>query len=100
LKNTVIRHAKADDYKVIIDTVDEWWGGRRMAQMLPKLFFVHFCPTSFVADQDGLIIGFVAGLVSQSYPDEGWDTFTLLECIRAFAKKGWDTSFTSESLKR
>ena len=75
MNNTVIRHAAADDYKVIIATVDEWWGGRRMAQMLPKLFFIHFCPTSFVAEQDGLIIGFVVGLVSQSYPDEGYIHF-------------------------
>lgn len=75
MNNTVIRHAKADDYKVIIATLDEWWGGRRMAQMLPKLFFVHFCPTSFVAEQDGLLVGFVVGLVSQSYPDEGYIHF-------------------------
>ena len=75
LNDTVIRHVKADDYKVIIATVDEWWGGRRMAQMLPQLFFVHFYPTSFVAEQNGLIIGFVVGLVSQSYPDEGYIHF-------------------------
>lgn len=66
--------------------------------MLPKLFFVHFCPTSFVAEQDDLIIGFVVGLVSQSHPDE--DTFTLSAYIRTFAKEDWDASFTSESLKR
>jgi ribosomal protein S18 acetylase RimI-like enzyme len=75
LNDTVIRHAQADDYKVIIAAVDEWWGGRRMAPMLPKLFFVHFCPTSFVAEQDGLIIGFVVGLISQSYPDQGYIHF-------------------------
>lgn len=68
MNNTVIRHAEADDYKVIIATVGDWWGGRRIAQMLPKLFFVHFCPTSFVAEQNGFFIGFVVGLVSQSYP--------------------------------
>jgi ribosomal protein S18 acetylase RimI-like enzyme len=75
LNNTVIRHAKADDYKVIIANVNEWWGGRPMAPMLPKLFFVHFGPTSFVAEKDGLIIGFVIGFVSQSYPGEGYIHF-------------------------
>jgi ribosomal protein S18 acetylase RimI-like enzyme len=75
LNHTVIRNAKGEDYKAIIAVVDEWWGGRRMARMLPKLFFVHFCATSFVAEQDGLIIGFVVGLVSQSYPDEGYIHF-------------------------
>ena len=43
--------------------------------MLPKLFLVHFCPTSFVAEHDGLIVGFVVGLVSQSYRDEGYIHF-------------------------
>ena len=75
LNNTVIRHVEPDDYKVIIASVDEWWGGRRMAPMLPKLFFVHFRPTSFVAVRDGVIIGFVIGLVSQSCPDQGYIHF-------------------------
>ena len=75
MNNTVIRCAEADDYKAIIAHVDAWWGGRRMAQMLPKLFFVHFCQTSFVAEQDGHIVGFVFGFVSQSYPDEGYIHF-------------------------
>ena len=75
MNDTVIRNAGADDYKAIIATLDEWWGGRRMVQMLPKLFFVHFCPTSFVAEQDGHIVGFVVGFVSQSYPNEGYIHF-------------------------
>ena len=75
MNNTVIRHAEAHDYKAIISTLAEWWGRRWMAQMLPKLFFVHFCPTSFVAEQDGLIVGFVVDFVSQSYPDEGYIHF-------------------------
>jgi ribosomal protein S18 acetylase RimI-like enzyme len=75
VNDTVIRHAEDHDYKAIISTLDEWWGGRRMAPMLPKLFFVHFCPTSFVAEQDGLIVGFVVGFVSHSYPDEGYIHF-------------------------
>jgi ribosomal protein S18 acetylase RimI-like enzyme len=75
MSTTVIRHAEADDYKTIIATVDEWWGGRRMAPMLPKMFFVHFFPTSFVAERDGLIVGFVVGLVSQSFAEEGYIHF-------------------------
>ena len=64
MNDTLIRTAEVDDYKTVIANVDQWWGGRRMAQMLPKLFFVHFSPTTSVAERDGLIIGFVAGLVS------------------------------------
>ena len=38
-----------------------------MAPMLPKLFFIHFDGTSFVAeDADGELLGFVCGFLSQT----------------------------------
>ena len=45
-----IRHAQPSDYGRVIGHVNAWWGGREMAPMLPKLFFLHFEGTSFVAD--------------------------------------------------
>ena len=44
------RHAV--DYGRVIQHVNAWWGGREMAPMLPKLFFLHFEGTSFVAEDD------------------------------------------------
>ena len=52
-----IRHAEPSDYGAVIGVVDQWWGGRQMAAMLPKLFFVHFRDTSFVVEDDGAIAG-------------------------------------------
>lgn len=75
MNHPVIRNAETDDYEAIINSVDDWWGGRQMALMLPKLFFVHFRPTSFVAEEKGLIAGFVIGFVSQTVPDEGYIHF-------------------------
>jgi ribosomal protein S18 acetylase RimI-like enzyme len=63
-----IRHLEADDYAAVIPLVDAWWGGRRMRDMLPRLFFVHFKPTSFAAELDGRLAGFLCGLVSQTDP--------------------------------
>ena len=37
-----------------------------MAAMLPKLFFVHFRDTSFVAEDDGDLAGFLCGFRSQT----------------------------------
>lgn len=48
---TGIRHAEASDYGSIIAVLNDWWDGRSMADMLPKVFFVHFRDTSFVAEQ-------------------------------------------------
>jgi ribosomal protein S18 acetylase RimI-like enzyme len=62
----VIRPAVPDDYDQIIAAVDSWWGGRAMAAMLPRLFFVHFQPWTSVAEQNGRIVGFLAALQSQT----------------------------------
>ena len=61
-----IRHAEPADYARVVAVVDDWWGGRAMAAMLPKLFFVHFRDTSFVAEDDGGLAGFLCGFRSQT----------------------------------
>ena len=37
-----IRPLRPSDHAPVIAVIDEWWGGRPMAQMLPRLFFDHF----------------------------------------------------------
>jgi ribosomal protein S18 acetylase RimI-like enzyme len=70
-----IRHAEPRDYADVIAVVDEWWGGRSMAAMLPKLFFVHFRDTSFVAEEDDRLAGFLCGFRSQTHDDEAYIHF-------------------------
>ena len=44
--------------------------------MLPKLFFLHFDGTSFVADrEDGELAGFLVGFLSQTKADEAYVHF-------------------------
>ena len=71
-----IRHATPSDYGRVIQHVNAWWGGREMAPMLPKLFFLHFEGTSFVAeDEQGSLVAFLIGFVSQSDPSEAYVHF-------------------------
>jgi len=70
-----VRQADPADYPQVIGVVDDWWGGRRMAPMLPKLFFVHFRDTSFVAEEDGRIVGFLCGFRSQTFEHEAYIHF-------------------------
>jgi predicted GNAT superfamily acetyltransferase len=71
-----IRHAKPSDYGRVIGRVNVWWGGREMAPMLPKLFFLHFEGTSFVADrEDGELAGFLVGFLSQTEPEAAYVHF-------------------------
>jgi len=72
----VIRHAKPSDYGRVIGRVNVWWGGRDMAPMLPKLFFLHFEGTSFVAEDDeGDLVGFLCGFLSQTNGAEAYIHF-------------------------
>ena len=62
----VIRPGTGADYDSVISRLDAWWGGRNMAAMLPRLFFTHFEPWTYVAEQGGQTIGFLCGFRSQS----------------------------------
>jgi hypothetical protein len=70
-----VRNAASADYDRIAPLVDEWWGGREMIDMLPRLFFVHFSDTAFVAEDGDDLCGFLAGFLSQSQPDEAYIHF-------------------------
>jgi len=60
----------------VIGRVNVWWGGRDMAPILPKLFFLHFEGTSFVAeDEEGDLAGFLCGFLSQTNPEEAYIHF-------------------------
>lgn len=70
-----IRQIRPSDYGPVISVIDDWWGGRPMADKLPRLFFDHFTDTSFAAERDGELVGFLVGFVSQSRPGEAYIHF-------------------------
>jgi ribosomal protein S18 acetylase RimI-like enzyme len=83
-----IRQAEPGDHARVIAVVDDWWGGREMAAMLPKLFFVHFRDTSFVAEDDGKLRGFLCGFRSQTHDDEAYVHFVGVDPARRAAGLG------------
>ncbi|MFD0712650.1 GNAT family N-acetyltransferase [Paenibacillus sp. GCM10027626] len=70
-----IRAIREADYFPITSVVDDWWGGRPMRGLLPRLFFQHFQTTSFAAEDEGEIVGFLIGFVSQTDPAEAYIHF-------------------------
>ena len=70
-----IRHARPSDYGRVVGVVDAWWGGRQMSPMLPRLFFVHFEGTSFVAEDGDELAGFLCGFLSQTAESEAYIHF-------------------------
>ncbi|WP_371068539.1 N-acetyltransferase family protein [Sediminibacillus sp. JSM 1682029] len=70
-----IRNVRSQDYEKISPLINQWWGGRNMEEKLPKLFFVHFQPTSFIVEEDGVIIAFLIGFLSQTNTEEAYIHF-------------------------
>jgi L-amino acid N-acyltransferase YncA len=59
------RRPERSDHGRIVAVVDEWWGGRQMVAMLPRLFVDHFADMSYVVeDDDGRLVGFVIAFLS------------------------------------
>jgi len=71
-----IRPARPEDHARIVAVVDEWWGGRRMAALLPSLFLEHFAGTSLTAEDDrGELAGFLVGFDSPDHDGEAYVHF-------------------------
>lgn len=67
-----IRRASPEDHPEILACVKAWWGGRELTWMLPRLFLIHFSTTSFIAETNDALVGFLIGFLSQSNPNEGY----------------------------
>lgn len=68
------RRPTQDDHAAVVEVVDEWWGGRRMRALLPRLWFEHFAGTSWIAEDaaDGRLAGFVVAFLSPDRPDTAY----------------------------
>lgn len=61
------------DHLPIVRVIDEWWGGRSLRHLLPRLWLQHFTGTSWIAETgDGRLAGFLIGFVSPDRPDEAY----------------------------
>jgi hypothetical protein len=85
-----IRPAEPYDNQPIISVLNDWWGGRAMTDVLPKLFFVHFQQTSFIAEKDGALAGFLIGLFSQTFSNESYIHFVGVN--PSGCEDSWDRS--------
>lgn len=71
----MIRNANEADHAYVISRLNNWWGGRNMSSLLPRLFFQHFNDSSFVYEENGKLVGFLIGFKSQSLANTGYVHF-------------------------
>lgn len=58
------------DYPGIVRVIDDWWGGRKVDVLLPRLWLQHFTGTSWLAEtDDGRLAGFLIGFHSPDQAD-------------------------------
>ncbi len=74
-KDLSYRNAHPDDHHRIIGVLKDWWDGRDLTGMLPKLFLVHFCNTSFIIEKNGDLVAFLIGFLSPQHTNEGYIHF-------------------------
>lgn len=67
-----LRQLRESDAGEISAALDSWWAGRRMSGLAPRLFFTHFQDTSYVVEENGAVVAFLIGFVSQALPEEAY----------------------------
>jgi ribosomal protein S18 acetylase RimI-like enzyme len=73
IRDVTFRRPTEADHARLVGQVDDWWGGRRLHDLLPRLWFQHFTGTSWIAeDPSGVPLGFLVGFVSADHPDEAY----------------------------
>ncbi len=75
LKYIEIRNAKPSDHSKVISVMPQWWDGRDLSAFVLKVFFIHFCNTTFIAEKDNELVGFLVGFLSQTDDKEGYIHF-------------------------
>lgn len=81
-----IKKGQPADHDKIVSVMKNWWDGRDLTAMLPKLFLIHFHNTVLVIEKENDLIGFLIGFLSQSYNDEAYIHFVGVH--PKFRKKG------------
>ena len=57
-------------YPAISRVLDDWWGGRKIDVLLPRLWLQHFTGTSWLAEtEDGRLAGILVGFMSPDHAD-------------------------------
>ena len=67
-----IRNSKSEDHIRIIEVMEDWWEGRDLTWMVPKLFLIHFNNTSFIIKKNNNLVAFLIAFLSPANEKEGY----------------------------
>jgi GNAT superfamily N-acetyltransferase len=75
----IIRHIEPEDSKAILEVASDWWGSNYSSDMFSKWYIHHFRNTCLLAEENGKIIGFIMGFLSQSKLDESYIRIVMVD---------------------
>jgi ribosomal protein S18 acetylase RimI-like enzyme len=75
----IFRRPIPDDYERVMAVMPEWWDGRDLRSLLPKVFFEHFRGSSLLVEHEDRLIGFLVGFFCPDHADEAYIHFVGVE---------------------
>jgi ribosomal protein S18 acetylase RimI-like enzyme len=67
----LIRPMTKSDYDYVVSVLDRWWGGPSVERAHP-FFFYELGEHALVAEDDGVVVGFLLGFVATGPPPYGY----------------------------
>jgi GNAT superfamily N-acetyltransferase len=68
-----------DDCENVLKAAASWWGSDYSSDMLTRWYIHHFRETCLLAEENGRMIGFIIGFLSQSEPDEAYIRIVMVD---------------------
>lgn len=82
-----VRHPTAADHARVLAVMHSWWndfggtaGSQQRAALVPRLFFQHFCDTSYLVEEDGHLVAFLVGFRYAGTSSTAQGVGTCSEC--------------------
>ena len=82
LDGFLVRQVEPEDWNRVRGVLVEWWAGRDLGDLLPRLFFQHFRTTSFVVQDGGELVAFLVGFLCPTHEDEAYIHFVGVDPTR------------------
>ena len=70
--DVTIRPAMPHDWERVTAVMVEWWGGRDLRALLPRVFFEHFGSTSLIVEHEDQVVAFLVGFLCPTHADEAY----------------------------
>lgn len=76
-----VRNAGPEDWERVVAVMLDWWTGRDLRDLLPRVFFDHFGSTSLIVEHDDELVAFLVGFVCPTHEDEAYIHFVGVDPV-------------------